>query len=78
MTITFIRHLDPARAQFDPEDDNASGFKGVSQASDGKRWEARIMKGGKIVWRENFGTPDEAHQAYIEKRNELFGDQWRD
>lgn len=57
---------------------NLSGYKGVSRASDGRRWEARLMKNYQIVWREVFLTAEEASEAYRRKRSELFGDKWRD
>jgi hypothetical protein len=55
-----------------------SGYKGVSKSRKKNKWEARVMKDYKIVWRESFDTPEEAHQAYKAKRKELFGDQWID
>jgi hypothetical protein len=57
---------------------NRSGYKGVSLASDAKRWEARIMKDYKIVWRRTFDSAEEAAEAYRTKRAELFGDDWQD
>ncbi len=57
---------------------NSSGYKGVSLASDGRRYEARVMSNYRIVWRSTFDSPKEAAEAYLAKRSELFGDKWQD
>jgi hypothetical protein len=57
---------------------NSSGYKGVSLASDGRRYEARVMSNYRIVWRSTFDSPEEAAEAYLTKRSELFGDKWQD
>ena len=46
-----------------PRKDNKIGLLGVSRH--GARWEARVQSSGKLVYREDFDTPEEAHSAYI-------------
>ena len=48
-----------------------SGFAGVYPY--GKRWQAQIFSGGKIVYREVFDDPVEAAKARDRKAYELFG-----
>lgn len=51
---------------------NQSGFKGVI-ARRGK-YEARIKKDGKCYYSPSFFTPEEAHNWYSQKANELHGE----
>ena len=49
---------------------NTHGYKGVSKSSK-NRYMARIMINGKHEYLGNYNTPEEAHQAYMERLNEL-------
>lgn len=57
---------------------NTSGFKGVSQCvSRGvkyERWFARITKNSHVHHLGCFGTPKEAHAAYVKAAKKLFGE----
>jgi hypothetical protein len=53
---------------------NASGFKGVHQRRDSGKWRAQIWKNGRAIYLGQFPTPEEAHQAYVAKARELFGE----
>ena len=50
---------------------NSVGFKGVSR--DGNRFRAQIMVNRKYIHLGSFGTPQEAHAAYVDAANENFG-----
>ena len=50
---------------------NTVGLKGVSR--DGSRFRAQIMVNRKYVHLGSFGTPEEAHAAYVKAANENFG-----
>lgn len=50
---------------------NTSGFKGVSPHRN--KWRAYIKKDQKYIHLGNFGTPQEAHAAYCEAAQRLFG-----
>lgn len=50
-----------------------SGFKGVSWHDATNKWRAMIRKDGRIISLGLYATPAEAHQAYISKAIELFG-----
>lgn len=52
--------------------DNTSGYKGVSRV--GLKWKATIMCDRKNVYLGLYGSPKEAHMAYIEKADELHGE----
>jgi|SRR5208282_3802250 len=54
--------------------DNASGFPGVSLRNARNKWEARIMKDGKIMFRKTFDTAQEAHEARQAKLAEIHGE----
>ena len=43
---------------------NASGFKGVSWHTKGKRWVAQIKHEGEVIYLGGFTDPAEAHAAY--------------
>jgi len=50
---------------------NTSGFKGVTRM--GNKWVARIGEGGKHRL-GSFDTPEEAHQAYAQAAQKLYGE----
>ena len=45
-------------------------YLGCSQRVDGK-WKAEITANGKYYWLGSFGTPEEAHAAYVEAKRKL-------
>ncbi len=53
---------------------NTSGFKGVSWHVGGQKWQAMIWGRGKNKHLGHFTTPEEAHQAYVEAAERLWGD----
>ena len=58
-----------------PQSNNSTGFKGVVQASRGKRFIAQIGNGrGKHIRLGSYGTPEEAARAYDAKAKELHGE----
>lgn len=52
--------------------DNTIGLKGVRRI--GGRWQARIRRGGRQDHIGCFGTPEEAHAAYVLAAEQQFGD----
>jgi hypothetical protein len=54
--------------------DNATGFKGVSICRATGRYRARIMVAGKQLHVGRFDTREAAHDAYMAKARECFGD----
>lgn len=50
---------------------NPSGFVGVSKASKGKGWIARIGVDKKIKYLGTFSTPEEAHAAYLKAKKQM-------
>lgn len=52
--------------------DNVSGFKGATFHPSGK-WQARIVKDGKIRSLGYFDSPEQAHAAYVTAAENLFG-----
>jgi len=54
--------------------DNSSGFKGVSFHPQTKKWRAAIHIKGRKHHIGLFQTPEEAHDAYINKANVAFGE----
>jgi hypothetical protein len=52
---------------------NKSGFKGVCWDKRRQRWRATIFK-GKQYYLGYFDTPESAHDAYVAKALELFGE----
>lgn len=53
---------------------NTSGFKGVTFDRSRNLWMAKITFRAKTVNLGRFRTPEEAHDAYMAKARELFGD----
>lgn len=53
---------------------NTSGFKGVSQDKQTKRWTAKIRLHGKRRHLGYHSTPEEAHAAYVRAAEELHGE----
>lgn len=53
---------------------NATGFLGVRWKPKGGRFEAQIRHNYKNIYIGTFDTAEEAHAAYIAKRNELRGE----
>ena len=51
---------------------NKTGLKGVFPV--GKRYMAQIRANGKVHYIGRFATPEEAHQAYLQRARELHGD----
>jgi hypothetical protein len=54
--------------------DGSSGYKGVSWHKQAQKWHARIGFDYKSIHIGIFDTAEEAHQAYVAKAKELFGD----
>lgn len=53
---------------------NPHGFKGVKPGRHGKRWQAKIKNHQRDIHLGTFDTPEEAHEAYLAKAKELFGE----
>lgn len=53
---------------------NTSGFRGVTWHPQTGKWRAEIRKDGKHTHIALCDTPDKAHEAYLTKARELFGD----
>ena len=51
---------------------NKSGVKGVSEATDRKKWRARITHFEKTIHLGYFNTKEKAHEAYENAAKELF------
>lgn len=51
---------------------SSCGYKGVFKDKNG--WQSRITLHGNQIYLGNYGTPEEAHAAYVAKAKELFGD----
>jgi hypothetical protein len=56
--------------------DNASGFKGVYLNSDRKvpTWIAEIRQNGRKIHLGTFKSPEEAHRAYVEAAERIYGE----
>ena len=54
--------------------DNTSGFKGVTLHAETQKWHARICLMGKSRSLGLFGTPEAAHDAYVDAASKLFGE----
>lgn len=50
---------------------NTSGYKGVSWSKSDKKWRASIGYNNKVYFIGNYGTPEEAHDAYCKRAEEL-------
>lgn len=53
---------------------STTGFKGVTKRQNADRWRAYITQHGKRIWLGSFGSPEEAHRAYCEAAERLFGE----
>jgi hypothetical protein len=53
---------------------NKVGLKGVSLFKPSGRWQAQIQVEGKKISLGHFGTPEEAHTAYVEASKKYFGE----
>jgi hypothetical protein len=53
---------------------NTSGYKGACLCRGSGKWRARIGREGKIIHLGTFGTPEEAHEAYLKAARKLFGE----
>lgn len=53
---------------------NTSGFKGVSLIKSSGKYRATIKINRKSVWLGSFHDPRKAHEAYVAKARELFGE----
>ena len=51
-----------------------SGYKGVTPAACGYKWQARIQKNGRQYHLGLFDTPEEAHEAYVKAAKQLHGE----
>jgi hypothetical protein len=51
---------------------NTSGFKGVTKSK--KRWRAQITYRKQVHYLGNFKTREEAHEAYVKKAREFYGE----
>ena len=71
-----LRHATPSQnsANAKRPATNTSGFKGVTELKKYGKWQAAIKKGGKSIYLGVFPTPEEAHDAYVAKARELFGE----
>lgn len=58
--------------------DNSTGFKGVSFHKATGKFQARVQHNGKRYAAGFFPCPKEAHEAYIAKAKELFGNFYRE
>lgn len=54
--------------------DNTSGFKGVYRTDRGNRWRAHIRVNRKRISLGTYGTPEEAHAAYVRAAMCLHGE----
>jgi len=52
---------------------NTTGYKGVSERRPGE-FRARIQKNGRLISLGTFGTPEDAHAAYVSAANDVHGD----
>ena len=52
--------------------DNRLGIKGVCKM--GNRYKAQIRKNGKTYHIGNYATPEEAHKAYCEEADKIYGE----
>jgi len=55
---------------------NKSGFLGVRSCAKSNKYIAQINKQGKRIHVGLFDTKQEAHEAYLAKKNQLFGKEW--
>lgn len=53
---------------------NTSGYKGVSYVKESGKWRADIYYNKKRICLGRYQTKEEAHQAYVSKAKELFGE----
>lgn len=53
---------------------NSTGYRGVSQTENGKRWYAQIRHDGKTRWLGTYDSPQEAHAVYKEWAIKLHGE----
>ena len=51
-----------------------SGYKGVTKATNGNQWQARIMKNGKNYYLGKYDTPEEAALVYRVAATRLYGE----
>lgn len=51
---------------------NRSGFRGVSWYSRDQKWKGQVRHFGRIHFVGTFDSPEEAHEAVVARRNELF------
>lgn len=56
------------------QQNNTSGYKGVSPARGKRPWKARIMVAGKSIWLGLFETKELAHAAYCEAADKHKGE----
>lgn len=66
--------LSQNRANIKRNSNNSSGFKGVGWRKDMGKWIARIGVGRKQIRLGYFGTPEEAHAAYVDAARKYFGE----
>ena len=53
---------------------NSTGLKGVTRSKAPGRWTAAIRHEDKRLYLGSFGTPEEAHEAYWQKAQEIYGE----
>ena len=65
--IANLREATNSQNQFNkgPNQNNTSGFKGVSWCADKKRWAARIRVNRRLLNLGRYKTPEAAHAAYV-------------
>jgi hypothetical protein len=54
--------------------DSTSGYKGVSWDKRVRKWQAQINHNHKSYYLGAFDDPEKAHEAYLKKAKELYGD----
>jgi len=71
-----LREVTHSQNQFNrgKQSNNTSGFKGVTFHIQNKNWVSQIHHQGKHIHVGSFGTPEEAHVAYLKKAKSLVGD----
>lgn len=66
-------HLEENAKNRNLQRNNSSGFKGVTYSHRHRKWAARIQHDKKQYFLGFFGSPEDAHQAYVEAATRLHG-----
>ena len=70
--IVNLREATPSQSAANSKIQNRTGLRGVHQS--GRRWQARICHRGKRTHLGMFDLPEEAHAAWCEAAQKLFGE----